>query len=494
MWFDVVVLVVLAFFGLRGAVKGVIFQLASIAGIALCLAGAGTSAKLVGPHINLQPPLNQWVILFGTYLVCTFIAFSFAKSLNTAVEKAHLGELNRHLGFLFGVLKGAILCLVFAYMVVTFSPAARDSLKSSRVAPYMAQALDRIQPLMPDRLHECIGKFLAHLDRPEVPEVPGANPINPFDPAPGGPLVGNDIRFMNQPGQGTGTSVSWPGTNPGGQNAPASPPQDFWGEIRASLGAEAQRQIAGAWSNADPQTRQKIENDLITAIRTTPPDQLGTLQSRIIESGQRGALDLLGDWFSKKVGGTPAPSSPASSPGFPYSQPYTSTPAGPTYGNPVTGQPYNTPAQPTYGNPASGQPYSNPTYSGAPSAPYSNPASVPQYTGLSNVPATAQDKLLSDIVVAQSPFAPIQQKLREQITAFVGGVPQSVAAAVLTDWRADLYRERDPDPETDATTAIETRVMRQLQRAGIPENQISRDVQQRLNSFRLSSESGGDLR
>ncbi|MBA4182355.1 MAG: hypothetical protein C0506_17370, partial [Anaerolinea sp.] len=76
MWFDVVVLVVLAFFGLRGAVKGVIFQLASIAGIALCLACAGTSAKFVGPHINLQPPLNQWVILFGTYLVCTFVAFT----------------------------------------------------------------------------------------------------------------------------------------------------------------------------------------------------------------------------------------------------------------------------------------------------------------------------------------------------------------------------------------------------------------------------------
>jgi len=474
-WFDIVVLVTLAFFGLRGAVKGVIFQLASIAGIALCLACAGTSAKLVGPHLNIQPPLNQWVVLFGTYLVCTFVAFSFARMLNSAVEKAHLGELNRHLGFLFGVVKGAILCLVLAYMVVTFSPAARDYLKSSRSAPYMAQILDKIQPLMPDRLHECIGKFLTQLDRPELidPRVP--DPTNPFEQNPGVPVVKDDIRFMNQPLPGT--NVSWPGTTapgqptyPGGPAAPAPTGQDFWSQIQSSFGSEAQRQIADAWSNADPQTRQKIENDILTAIKTTPPDQLGSLQNRIIDSGQRGALDLLGDWFSKKIGGTAAP--------------VPTSPAGPSYSQPYS-QPY---AQP-YSNQA--QPYTN----SGPAPQYANPATVPQYTGPSALPATAQEKLLNDVVVAQSPFAPIQQKLREQIGTLLGGIPQTVSTAVLTDWRADLYREsRDPDPETDATTAIETRVMRQLQRAGVPENQISRDVQQRLNSFRVSSESGGDLR
>lgn len=490
MWFDIVVLVTLAFFGLRGAVKGVIFQLASIAGIALCLACAGTSAKLIGPHLNIQPPLNQWVILFGTYLVCTFVAFSFAKSLNSAVEKAHLGELNRHLGFLFGVVKGAILCLVLAYMVVTFSPTARDSLKASRSAPYMAQILDKIQPLMPDRLHECIGKFLTQLDRPELVDPMVPNPGNPFDPATGLPVVKDDIRFMNQPFPGT--NVSWPGTNPatnpgsplpGGQGTygpgnqappPATTGQDFWSQIQSSFGSEAQRQIANAWSNADPQTRQKIENDVLTAIKTTPPEQWGGLQNRIIDAGQRGAFDLVGDWFSKKIGGTPAPAPAPANPAAPsYTQPYTQP-----YSQPYTNsQPYSAPV------PTQNQPYTN-----------TNPASVPQYTGPSAVPATAYEKLLQDVVLAQSPFPPIQQKLREQIGVLLGGIPQSVSTAVLTDWRADLYRERDPDPETDATTAIETRVMRQLQRAGVPENQISRDAQQRLNSFRLSSEAGGDLR
>ncbi len=37
---------------------------------------------------------------------------------------------------------------------------------------------------------------------------------------------------------------------------------------------------------------------------------------------------------------------------------------------------------------------------------------------------------------------------------------------MLTDWKADLYRER-PDPQTDATTPIETRLLRQLQKAGV---------------------------
>lgn len=483
MWFDVVVLVTLAFFGLRGAVKGVIFQLASIAGIGLCLACAGTSAKLVGPHINVQPPFNQWIVLFGTYLVCTFVAFSFARGLNSWTEKAHLGELNRHLGFLFGVVKGVVLCLVLTYMVVTFSPTARDSLKSSKTAPYAARLLNRMQPLMPERLHATIDKFLTQLDHPEWIEPGAGNPGNPFDPVPGAPVVGDDIRFMNQPFPSG--NEPWPGTTspvgstfPGGSN-PAGPQgttQDFWTEVQSRMSAEAQRQIASAWQNADPQTRQKIENDILTAIRTTPPDQWGNMQNRIVESGRQGAVDLVGSWFSQQFGGnTPStPARPASQPS--YSQPSYSQPA--SNSQPSYSQPYSQPSpygtapqsQPSYGTPPAGN------------APTGNPA------------PTGNEKLLTDIVVAQSPFAPFQQKLRDQINGLLGGVPEPVGAAVLSDWKADLYRERDPDPQTDATTPIETRLLRQLQKAGVPENRLSREVQQRLNSFRLSSELPGDLR
>lgn len=480
MWFDVVVLVVLAFFGLRGAVKGVIFQLASIAGIGLCLACAGTSAKLVGPHINVQPPFNQWIVLFGTYLVCTFVAFSFARGLNSWTEKAHLGELNRHLGFLFGVVKGVVLCLVLTYMVVTFSPTARDSLKSSKTAPYAARLLNRIQPLMPERLHATIDKFLTQLDHPEWIEPGAGNPGNPFDPVPGTPVVGDDIRFMNQPFPGG--NEPWPGTTspagstvPGGSTRPApqgsqSTAQDFWTEVQSRMSTEAQRQIASAWQNADPQTRQKIQDDILNAIRSTPPDQWGDMQNRIIESGRQGAVDLVGSWFSQQFGGnTPStPTRPASQPSYnqpSYSQPSYSQPA-------ANSPPYN---PPSYGAQPQGQPsYGNP------------PANSP--------PATGSEKLLTEIVTAQSPFAPFQQKLRDQINGLLGGVPEPVAAAVLTDWKADLYRERDPDPQTDATTPIETRLLRQLQKAGVPENRLSREVQQRLNSFRLSSEIPGDLR
>ena len=102
---------------------------------------------------------------------------------------------------------------------------------------------------------------------------------------------------------------------------------------------------------------------------------------------------------------------------------------------------------------------------------------------------------MNDIVVAQSPYAPIQQKLRQQTLNLLSGVPDNVAMATLTDWRADLYREpRDPDPQTDVTTPIEARLMRQLQRAGVPETRLSRDLQQRLNSFRVGSDASGELR
>jgi uncharacterized membrane protein required for colicin V production len=483
-WFDVVVLVVLAFFGLRGAVKGVIFQIASIAGIAMSLACAGTSARVIGPHLNIQPPLNQWVVLFGTYLVCTFIAFTFARSLNSWTEKAQLGDLNRHLGFLLGVAKGVILCLVLAYMVVTFSPAARDSLKASRSAPYAALILKKSLPFMPERLDECVAKFLTQLDHPEVPEtpVPGGDPTNPFDFGNNpGPVVGDDIKFYTQPTSFPGTSPFDPaGTAPNpqqpnyGSTAQTPPPQNFWKVVESSLGPQAYDQIAGAWSNASPEARQKIESNVWNAIRTTPPDQMGTLRDRIAQSAGQGVMDLASDWFSRTFSSTPT-----TSPAAPYTPspnpPYQPSPA-PTYQPTAPQNPFAQPAapRPNYTQPTQPQPsYAQPTQ--------------PQ-------PKSEFDRVLTDIVTAQSPYPAIQQKLRQQVSTVLTGVPNDIASAALMDWKADLYRERDPDQETNATTAIEQRVIRQLQIARIPETQLPRDVQQRLNTYRVSSEYSGDLR
>ena len=72
MWYDILVVCILLFFLVKGAARGLIWQLASIAGILLCITFAGTETRVIGPHINLAPPTNQWAVMFITYLLASF--------------------------------------------------------------------------------------------------------------------------------------------------------------------------------------------------------------------------------------------------------------------------------------------------------------------------------------------------------------------------------------------------------------------------------------
>jgi membrane protein required for colicin V production len=169
MWYDVVVLAILAYTTIRGAVKGVVWQLAAIAGVVLCLVFAESTSALAGPYVKLEPPLNHWVVMFGSYVLFSFLAFGVARLLNDWIEKQKFGEYNRHLGAILGFVKGVVICLVLTFFAVTVSADAREMLKHSRSGKAAAIIMDRLHPLMPEKLHDALGEYIHQLDSPDLP-------------------------------------------------------------------------------------------------------------------------------------------------------------------------------------------------------------------------------------------------------------------------------------------------------------------------------------
>ena len=109
MWYDVLVLAILIFFTVRGAAKGMVWQLAGIVGIVACFIFADAISAFAGPYVQLEPPLNTWVILFGAYIVFTFLAFLLAGRIEEYLTRVKLKEFDKHLGAVFGFTNG--LCL-----------------------------------------------------------------------------------------------------------------------------------------------------------------------------------------------------------------------------------------------------------------------------------------------------------------------------------------------------------------------------------------------
>ncbi|HWL07116.1 MAG TPA: CvpA family protein [Planctomicrobium sp.] len=400
-WFDIVVVGILIFFTMRGAVKGVIFQLASLAGIVLCFVFANGISEVAGPYVHLEPPLNNWVIFAVSYLGFTFICYMIARALHDWMEKAKLKDVDRHLGAVFGFLKGVVLSLVLTFVVVTMSVSARESLKNSYSGRYAAIIMDKLHPIMPKRLHDAVDEYIHLLDHDGLDLDAHQHGKTPIVDSPFGP---------------PGTLPVFPVTNPT-TNPPAPIPSNgsgWWNQLQGFFNTDSQRVVNDALQRADPQTRSQIEQSLHGLMQSLSPQEQATLQQQITQVG----ANQLKQFLDSRLG---------------------------ALGQPL---PNNTPGATTPGN----------------------------------VNFAAQKlALASEIAAIYSPQQNVRQHIEQDIAYRTSGVPDAVVVAALNDWKADLQnRKPDPDPQTTAEFPVEIRLVRQLQISGIPLEQLSSQVQQRL--------------
>ncbi len=169
MWYDVLVLGVLLFAVIRGAMKGIVWQLATIAALVSCFAFSGTLSSAIAPYIAVKPPLNRWLAMFGLYMLFSFLSFGVARVLRGWIEKAQFVEYDRHLGSVFGLIKGVVFVLVMTFFGVTLShnyPDVRSAIFNSQTGKISAVIMDRLHPVMPTEFHAVLEPYIHELDRP----------------------------------------------------------------------------------------------------------------------------------------------------------------------------------------------------------------------------------------------------------------------------------------------------------------------------------------
>lgn len=164
MAYDFGVFLILLFCLYRGAAKGVAWQVAGIGALVLCFLFSTPLSSVVAPTIPLKAPLNRWVAMLGIYLFFSFATFAVARGFREMLEKARFQEFDKHLGAIFGVLKGAVLTLVFTFFIVAISDKARSYVLTTYTGHFCAIIMDRIDPIMPKELHAILEPYIHKLD------------------------------------------------------------------------------------------------------------------------------------------------------------------------------------------------------------------------------------------------------------------------------------------------------------------------------------------
>ncbi len=166
--FDGVVLVILLAAIVQGRFKGMAWQLAPIASLIMGYVVAFPLAPQLAPWFGDSAPMNYLLALLVLYLTVALGVYLVARSLKEYIVKFKLEEYDKHLGALFGGVKGLIFCLVITFFSVALSANARDYIHETHTGVAAAHIMDALHPVMPDELHDTLEPYIHSLDQDDM--------------------------------------------------------------------------------------------------------------------------------------------------------------------------------------------------------------------------------------------------------------------------------------------------------------------------------------
>jgi membrane protein required for colicin V production len=299
-WYDFVILALLIYFGWKGASRGLITQSAWIIALVLCFKLSGKLAPSIEPHIPVDEELRPWAAMFVLYLGFCIATFIGTRIIKDWVDKAKLGDLDRHLGAIFGLIIGILVYLVVTFFAVSWS-GTRDAVLSSFSGRNVAVILDKADPILPLFPEWFSGRVSVWIDEYERKLHPTNDHLGQ-ETGPGD-VIGSDPLFPDSNNtSGNGSGLDFPDLfgNQGNDTPNNSTGSLFDSLSDASIQAAINQlprsireqwgdQILQQWRSATPEQKRNLVKDLSTAF----PDEVSGIVSRFLgtQTGQGSGID-----------------------------------------------------------------------------------------------------------------------------------------------------------------------------------------------------------
>lgn len=416
---DLLVVGVLLYCTIRGASRGLLSQLAWVVALLLCFKFAGTLSPALEPFIAVDPPLRQWLAMLAVYVGLCGAAFLAAGMASSWMEKTKILDFDRHLGGLLGLAKGVVICLTAMYFLITMSPSIRNIVGQTYSGYGAAVILSHSQVLL---------KLVPEHAVPMVQHV-----IDRFNQHL--KLADDDLA-----GAKPADPSSFPGLNP-----EAGQPES-WLNGSANFRLEDMLSSSSQVPRDDSGTRMQTDEPG-SGTRLALNDILALLPERVRESLPQATLNAIQDAAPEEQRRL-------------LSQLRQAVPSGMSQ---VLSDFLRGSARSDSANPDS------------------TPSTRPPSAAAGPARLTAADAaLLREISGIYSQRSDVELRARE----YLAGVPPAVIQRVLADWHADaLGLPRDPDSGTDVNSRLDERILRQLNRAGIPLQDLDAALRSRLTQL-----------
>jgi len=211
-----------------GYFKGIVWQLAWIAGIAASSFLALRFGTALAPFFGQQAPWNRLIAMLAIYVGTSLAVWLVFRVVSGAINAVHLSAFDHQLGLVFGLAKGALICIVVTFFAVTLAPAYRHQIVSSRSGRLVAEIIVRADEMLPPTIAEPVQPFVKQFEDQFTATGMGA-----AAPMPGGVAQPSALKAM---WDGVTSATAWTG---GGAPAAAAPGQGIGSASPAGFAAPA---------------------------------------------------------------------------------------------------------------------------------------------------------------------------------------------------------------------------------------------------------------
>ena len=155
---DVAILIIVALMTIRGFFRGIVQEAATLVGLIASFFLSALYYKNLALWLERYFPNHIIVLSFFCFvflfILCLFLFNFFAILARGAIRLTLLGWLDRVLGAMFGLLKGAVILFVMVTILTVFYPKSGPVVETSRFFPPILTITEKLTALIPYKIKD----------------------------------------------------------------------------------------------------------------------------------------------------------------------------------------------------------------------------------------------------------------------------------------------------------------------------------------------------
>ncbi len=156
-----------------GALRGITWQLASIASLVLGYSVAYPLSGQMAHRFPGEPVVARALAMLAVYVAVSGGIFLAAWIVRTTLQRWKFDAFDRHLGMILGGLEGALLGVVATLFVVSLAPRTRETILNSPTGTAVNHLMTALGPILPGEIRDVLSPF----DHPSDPLAATVEPV-----------------------------------------------------------------------------------------------------------------------------------------------------------------------------------------------------------------------------------------------------------------------------------------------------------------------------